>query len=408
MKDGCISKLTVIETGHRATQYKNIIDTLPILYADKNYRGIDDVLCNGIDLVKADFTPSYLDTNRWSNTYNVEITTVNRTAALSADGSHALIIMLERQTHVFNAKLQEELLSELDQRSKIRSQDFLKFVADKKALMTIIFGKCDKATKIEIALGATYNADHHAGNLIKFLKRVHTVYFGSNNGGLLFGPYKQVRAMKLMNNYSNNKLYDPHGFKEEVKIKYDTVKTVAGRFPNRTIVTMELIGAVLPPIYWAGYSQLTPAKQLTWEVRGDNIIKPMLFLMNSKNDNAKKDLRLSYSQGNMTAYPPTIKSMARYLSTQYPNKNSANQRKGKKEDRSGKKENDLKSEDKDSNTADTAGIYVEVTTPSEESTASSRKASIGAHVLEANEHSSRPTCSVEEILGIHLMNHDDF
>ena len=52
--------------------------------------------------------------------------------------------------------------------------------------------------------------------------------------------------------------------------------------------------------------------------------------MNSKNDNAKKDLRLAYSQGNKTAYPLTIKAMARYMSTQYPNKNSAHQREGKK------------------------------------------------------------------------------
>ena len=33
--------------------------------------------------------------------------------------------------------------------------------------------------------------------------------------------------MKLMNNYSNNKPHNPHGFKEEVKIKYDAVKAVA-------------------------------------------------------------------------------------------------------------------------------------------------------------------------------------
>ena len=59
--------------------------------------------------------------------------------------------------------------------------------------------------------------------------------------------------------------------------------------------------------------------------------------MNSKNDNAKKDLRLVYSQGNMNVYPFTIELMARYPSTKYPNKNSVNQHDGKKGDRSGKK-----------------------------------------------------------------------
>ena len=50
LKDGCISKLPIIENGHGATQYKNNIDILPNLCADKNYRCIDDVLCNWTDL----------------------------------------------------------------------------------------------------------------------------------------------------------------------------------------------------------------------------------------------------------------------------------------------------------------------------------------------------------------------
>ena len=80
----------------------------------------------------------------------------------------------------------------------------------------------------------------------------------------------------------------------------------------------------------------------------------------------------------MTAYPPTIESMARYLSTQYPNKYSANQREGKKGNRNGKKGDDPKYEDKDSNTTGTAGAQVEDTPlPPEESTAPSRGASIG-------------------------------
>ena len=77
MKDGCISKMTITETGYQATQCKNIIDTLPILCVDKNYRCIDDVLCTWIDLDKANFTPPYPNKNQWSNTYDVEIETVN-------------------------------------------------------------------------------------------------------------------------------------------------------------------------------------------------------------------------------------------------------------------------------------------------------------------------------------------
>ena len=53
-------------------------------------------------------------------------------------------------------------------------------------------------------------------------------------------------------------------------------------------------------------------------------------LMNSKYKNAKKDLRLAYSQGNNTVYLINIKSGAKYLSTQYPNNKPTNQHQGNK------------------------------------------------------------------------------
>ena len=73
-----------------------------------------------------------------------------------------------------------------------------------------------------------------------------------------------------------------------------------------------------------------------------------------------------------------------------------------------KKGDGPKSEDKDSNTSGTAGAHVEGTTTPEESTTLSRGASISTHVLEANEQSSRPSRTVEKILGAHLMSDDDF
>ena len=66
-----MSKFTITEIGRRATQYKKIVDMLPVLCVDKNYKGIDDILCNGINLVKADFIPAYPDAKRWSNTTRV-------------------------------------------------------------------------------------------------------------------------------------------------------------------------------------------------------------------------------------------------------------------------------------------------------------------------------------------------
>ena len=137
--------------------------------------------------------------------------------------------------------------------------------------------------------------DRQAGRLIEFLKRLRTVCVGSNDGGLSYAPYKQVVAVKSLNNFSNNKPHDPHGFKEEVKIKYDSVKAITGKFPNETAAMMTLLTAVAPPLDLAAYCALTPDEQVVWEERGDELNKSMCYLMNLKNKHAKKDLRLAYS-----------------------------------------------------------------------------------------------------------------
>ena len=172
--------------------------------------------------------------------------------------------------------------------------------------------------------------DRQAERLIEFLNQLYTVCCRTNNRGLSYGPYKQVVAVKSMYNYSNNKLHDPHGFKEEVKIKYNAVKAVARRFPNEIVVMMALLKAEVPALMWVDFSAMPPVDQLVWEERGDELNKAMLYLMNSKNKNAKRHLPLAYSQGNTTAYPSTIKGMARYLSTQYPNNKPTHQRDGRK------------------------------------------------------------------------------
>ena len=115
----------------------------------------------------------------------------------------------------------------------------------------------------------------------------------------------------------------------------------------------------------------------------------MIYLMNLKNKHAKKDLRLAYSQENLTAYPFTINEKARYLLTQYPNNKSTNQRNGKKGGSKNSRD-DPQYNDKDSNTGGTAGAHVEDTITTGESAATSGGASIGAHILERNEQLSRP------------------
>ena len=77
MKDGSIIKLTIAETGHRLSQFKKIRDALPVFCADKNYGGLDEVLCTGHDKVENDFMLAYLNANQWSTTHYIQVATIN-------------------------------------------------------------------------------------------------------------------------------------------------------------------------------------------------------------------------------------------------------------------------------------------------------------------------------------------
>ena len=139
---------------------------------------------------------------------------------------------------------------------------------------------------------------------------MRTICFGGDNGGLLYAPYKQVVAIKSLNTYTNNNPQDPHGFKELVKIKYKATKAIVGKFPNGTAALTHLLSKAEPPLDWDGYCALPEENRLVWELRADALNQAMIYLMNSKKKNAKKDLRLAYSQGNYTAYPPDIDAAA--------------------------------------------------------------------------------------------------
>ena len=164
MKDGLISGLTITETGHRPSQFKKIYDALPVFCAHRNYGGLNKVLCTGRDKVKDDFMPAYPNANLWSNTHQIQVATVAAEAALiegTTTGERVTIYKLVEQTIVTNASLQKQLLSEYERNSKNKSQEYSKFLRDKKSLMTILFGQCDEATQTEIALGDNYTEDRN-------------------------------------------------------------------------------------------------------------------------------------------------------------------------------------------------------------------------------------------------------
>ena len=52
---------------------------------------------------------------------------------------------------------------------------------------------------------------------------MRTVCFGGDDGGLSYGLYREVEAIKSLNTYTytNNNLQDLHGYKEQVNTKYE-------------------------------------------------------------------------------------------------------------------------------------------------------------------------------------------
>ena len=162
-----------------------------------------------------------------------------------------------------------------------------------------------------MTLGDNYTEDRDEGRLLAFIERLRAICFGSDNGGLSYAPYKQVVAIKSLNTFTNNDPQDPHGFKEQVKFKFKATKAIVGRFPNGTTALTHLLSKAEPPLTLDQYCAMPEEDRLVWEHRADALNQAMIYMMNSKNETAKKDLRLAYSQGNHTAYLADIEVAAR-------------------------------------------------------------------------------------------------
>ena len=90
---------------------------------------------------------------------------------------------------------------------------------------------------------------------------LQTDCYRSNNGGLSHKPYKNVVVVKSFNNFSNAKQNDPHGFKEELKIKYNAVLAVVGKFPNGIGPMLELLAAEVPALDLDAHCGMSVANQ---------------------------------------------------------------------------------------------------------------------------------------------------
>ena len=84
-------------------------------------------------------------------------------------------------------------------------------------------------------------------------------------------------VVKSLKNFSNTKPNDPLSFNEELKIKYDAVLAVTGKFPNGTGPMPELLAAEVPALNWVSYCAMTVANQVILEAKGDASTKVHTF-----------------------------------------------------------------------------------------------------------------------------------
>ena len=103
MKEGCLSKLTITESTHQAIQYNKVIDALSVFCIDKVYQLLNNIICTNTELIKAAFLPPYLNSTRWSNTYHVQINTINPNVVV-ANGAHPIISEMVEKDSRFQRK----------------------------------------------------------------------------------------------------------------------------------------------------------------------------------------------------------------------------------------------------------------------------------------------------------------
>ena len=131
LKNSTIYKLTITKKGLRPTQFKKIIDVLPVLCADKNFQDLNEFLLTGCDIVKTDFMLPYPNATQWSTTHHVQVSIVDPNDPEQPNGSRPICYEMIEQTHVFDANLQKKLLSEYKRNSKNKSENYAKFLAEK-------------------------------------------------------------------------------------------------------------------------------------------------------------------------------------------------------------------------------------------------------------------------------------
>ena len=165
MKDGLISKLTITETEHRPSDPLNSrrLVTLFLSYVQIKITKISmrsfitDVTKSKLTSCRIIRTPiGDLPLTRCKLALSIQKPMQNPMGHGQSFLNHG-IDSRHRHNHATDQphrrKSPEGFILEYKRNSRNKSQEYSKFLADKKYVIMILFGQCDEATQTEIALG---------------------------------------------------------------------------------------------------------------------------------------------------------------------------------------------------------------------------------------------------------------
>ena len=102
-------------------------------------------------------------------------------------GNSILNPEMVENTLIFNSNPQDQQHINYNHELMVKSQEWDEYIANKKTVMKIILDPCDEDTRAEVSLGSPYEDNMKAGELIKFLVRVHKVYDDTEDKDVFFG-----------------------------------------------------------------------------------------------------------------------------------------------------------------------------------------------------------------------------
>ena len=118
-----------------------IYNVLSVFCTDKGYKCVDNVIHKNKEVDRAKHFPVYPDASKWSTELNVEIKMVDPNATpYTTTSVRPNIKVLTNKIHIFEENLQKQRLSEYNLKSKIKQQEWDKYIADKNAVMTLVCG----------------------------------------------------------------------------------------------------------------------------------------------------------------------------------------------------------------------------------------------------------------------------